>query len=125
MKQIIKQSLKKVLSDRYLLVLLIILIVLALIASIVIGFSIHSSERQLVSHYSAFGETQFYMDQWSYLLVFVGFELIVAILHIAMAIKLFIIKGHTIAVMFAWFGIGIVILGWVTTSAILNLRALL
>jgi hypothetical protein len=52
--------------------------------------------------------------------VFVAFEIIVAVLHTIIAIKLLIVKGHSLAIMFAWFGIGTILLGWVTTLAVLN-----
>ena len=125
MKNIIIKSLKELIADRYLLVLLLGLLLFTLIFAVTIGLSIHTSERQLISHYSAFGITHFYFDQWFYLLSFVLFGVIVAVLNVIISIKLMIVKGHSMAVMFAWFGIGIIALGWVASLAILNLRALL
>ena len=110
MKKIISESLKKLIDDRYLLFLVTFLIVLAVGIAIIIGLSISSSERQLVSHYSAFGIRNFYTDQWFYLIVFVAFELIVAVLHSVISIKLLITKGHSLAVSFAWFGIFIILM---------------
>jgi len=120
MKIIIKESLKQLITDRYLLILLLAMLLLAFILATIIGLSIHPSELQLVSHYSTFGVTHFYRDQWFYLFVFVAFEIIVAVLHTIIAIKLLIVKGHSLAIMFAWFGIGTILLGWVTTLAVLN-----
>ena len=120
MKEIITKSLKKLISDRYLLVLISAMLLITLILSVIIGFSIHPSELQLVSHYSAFGVTHLYRDQWFYLYVFVVFGLIVSLLHSVIAIKMLVVKDHSIAVMFAWLGIGIIFLGWITAMAILN-----
>ncbi len=120
MKKTIKESLKQFVADRYLLVLVSVLVLLALSFAITIGLSVHPSELQLVSHYSAFGVTHFYFDQWFYLLVFVVFGVIVAVLHSIIAIKLLTVKGSSFAAMFAWFGIGIILLGWVTALAVLN-----
>jgi len=125
MKTTIINSLKELIADRYLLALLSALILLALSFTVTIGLSIHPSERQLISHYSAFGITHFYFDQWFYLLSFVFFGIVAATLHVIIAIKLLIVKGHSIAIMFAWFGISIILLGWITASTILNLRTLL
>jgi hypothetical protein len=125
MKKIIKESFKQLVADRYLLMLISLMILMAIIASITLGLSIHSSEKQLVSHYSAFGITHFYFDQWYYSLVFIAFELIVAILHTIISVKLLITKGHPMAIMFAWFGIGIVLVGYVTAATILGLQTLL
>jgi len=125
MKTIIKESLKRLVSDRYLLLLVSFLMLLAIIFSVYIGLLIQPSERQLVSHYSAFGITHFYFDQWFYALTFVAFVLIVAILHSIISVKLLIIKGHSMAIMFAWFGIGIVLMGFITALTVLDLRSLL
>ena len=121
MKTIIKHSLKQLISDRYLFILLIVLMLLSLIMAFSIGFSIKPSELQLVSHYSAFGITHFYSDQWFYLLLFPAFGIIVALMHIVISIKLLIIKGRPLAIMFAWFSIGVILFAWTTASAVLNI----
>jgi len=120
MKEIILKSLKELLADRYLLVLLSTMVLLSLILAIILGVSIHPSELQLVSHYSAFGITHLYRNQWFYLLVFVFFEIIVAIAHSAISIKILVAKGRPLAVAFAWLGILIIFLGWRTAMAVLN-----
>ena len=124
MKTIILKSLKQLIADRYLLVLLSFLILLALSFSIIIGLSIHPSYTRQVSHYSAFGITHFYFDQWFYLLSFVLFGIVTAVLHVIISIKLLVVKSRSFAIMFAWFGIGIILLGWVTALTLLNLRTL-
>ena len=86
-----------------------------------IGFSIKPSELQLVSHYSAFGITHFYSDQWFYLLLFPAFGIIFALINIVVSVKLLIVKGHPLAIMFAWFSISIILLAWITASSVLNI----
>jgi hypothetical protein len=120
MKNTIKEPLSKLIEDRYLLVLSIILTLLAISLAIYIGFVVRPSELQLVSHCSAFGIRHLYTDQWFYLLVFGFFGMIVAIAHIALATKLLIIKGHSLAVFFVWLGIAIVILAWITAQTVIN-----
>ncbi len=125
MKTIVKSAFKKLIADRYLLVLVSLLVLLSLGFALAIGLSIQPSERQLISHYSAFGITHFYFDQWFYLFVFVAFGLVVTVLHTIISVKLLIIKGRSLAIMFAWFGIGILTAGYITASTILGLRTLL
>lgn len=120
MKPIIKDSLKQLVADRYLLVLTSFLLLLALSFVTYIILSVHPSELQLVSHYSAFGITHLYRDQWYYLLSFALFGLVIAVLHIAIAIKLLIIKGPSLAVMFTWLGIAIILFGWIMSAAVIN-----
>jgi hypothetical protein len=120
MKKVIQQSLQLLITDRYLLVLCGSLLLLAALFATFVGFSVHPSEIQLVSHYSAFGVTHLYRDQWYYLLTFGAFGLFAAMIHVILAIKLFMVKGHSIAIMFTWLGIAVVLLAWVTTSAVIN-----
>jgi hypothetical protein len=122
MKTIIKESFKKLVADRYLLALLTVLILLALVFCIITGLSIHTSERQLISRYTAFGITHFYFDQWFYAFTFVAFELVAAVLHGIISIKLLNEKGRSFAILFAWLGIAVVVIGFVVSSTILGLR---
>lgn len=123
MKNFIKEPVKQLIANRYLLVLLIILIVLTLGFSITIGLSIRPSELQLISHYSAFGPTHLYRDQWFYLFTFVIFGLTVSSLHTIIAVKIMAIKGNALAVMYVWLGMGVILLGWITAVALLNVWA--
>lgn len=121
MKKIIKDSLKLLVADRYLLILSGVIALLAISFAIYIGVSVHPSELQLVSHCSAFGITHLYRDQWYYLLSFGAFGLFAAVIHIALAVKLLTIKGHSLAILFAWLGFAIIILAWVTAYAVINI----
>jgi len=125
MKEKIFKAIKQLVSDKYLFALVILMILQTIVFAIVVGLSIHYNDRQLVSHYSAFGGTNFYFGQWFYLFVFVAFGLVVAFLHSIITVKLLTIKGHSLAVVYAWFGIGIILLGWIMASRILDLQALL
>ena len=121
MKNTIKSSLKSLIADRYLLVLSGVLAVLAISFAIYIGLNVHPSELQLVSHCSAFGVTHLYRDQWYYLLSFGVFGLFAAVIHIILAVKLMTIKGHSLAILFAWLGIATIILAWMTAYAVINI----
>jgi len=116
----IKQSFKELITNRYLTVLSIVTVVLMLAYVTYILLTVHPSELQLVTHYTAYGVTHLYRDQWFYLLSFGIFGFLVAALHISLAIKLYITKGHPLAIMFAWLGIGIIVFAWVTSYAIIN-----
>jgi hypothetical protein len=121
MKKIIKDSLKQFASSRYLLVLAVLIILLVIIFSVIISLLIQPAETQLVSHYSAFGITNFYKDQWFYRYVFIIFEVVVGLLHIIISIKLLQTKGRPLAILFLWIGIGIVIAGFITALRIFGL----
>ena len=114
------QSIKELVTNRYLTTLSIILVLLSAAFIVYVLLTVRPSDLQLVTHYTAFGVTHLYRDQWFYLLSFVGFAVLVAFMHVAIAIKLYITKGHPLAVMFAWFGIGIIVFAWVTAISIIN-----
>lgn len=125
MKEIIKDSFKKLMADRYLLTLVITMFVFALSCAIIIGFNVHPRDLRLPSHYSAYGITHFYFDQWFYLLVFIFFGFIAAVLHSAIAVKLLIVKGHSLAVMYAWAGLAIILLGLRIALMVLSVQKIL
>jgi hypothetical protein len=116
----IKTSLKELITNRYLTVLAVITLLLTVLFVAYIILAVRPSELQLVTHYTAYGVTHLYRNQWWYLLGFAAFAIIVAIFHISLAIKLYITKGHPLAIMFAWLGIGILIFAWVTSFSIIN-----
>ena len=116
----IKQSFKELITNRYLTVLTVVTLVLSLGFMTYILLMVRPSELQLVTHYTAYGVTHLYRDQWYYLYVFGGFALLVAFFHVAIAIKIYITKGHPLAIMFAWMGIGIIIFAWITAFSIIN-----
>jgi hypothetical protein len=114
------QSLKELVTNRYLTTLSLVLVLLSVGFIIYIALTVRPSDLQLVTHYTAFGVTHLYRDQWFYLLSFVGFAVLVAFLHVAVSIKIYITKGHPLAIMFAWFGIGIIVFAWITAISIIN-----
>lgn len=120
MKNTITHSLKELFTNRYLATLSIVLAVLAIAFVVYIAVAVRPSELQLVTHYTAYGMTHLYRDQWFYLLTFAVFALLVAFLHIALAIKVYVTKGHPLAIMVAWLGIGVIVFAWVTSIAIIN-----
>ena len=120
MKTIIKESLQRLVADRSILILLSSMILLALIFTVIVGVSIQPSELQLISHYSSFGTKRIYTDQWFYLIVFALFELAVATLHSIITTKLLLVKGRSIAMMYAWIGVGVIILGFATALRVIT-----
>ena len=114
------QSIKQLLTNRYLTILSGVTIFLALSLTIFILVRVHPSDLQLVTHYTAFGVTHLYRDQWFYLLNFIGFAVIVAFVNIAITIRIYLLKGHPLAVLFAWFGIGLLVFTWIVALSIIN-----
>ena len=114
---------KELITNRYLTTLSIIIVLLAAAFVLYILLTVRPSELQQVTHYTAFGVTHLYRDQWFYLLGFAGFAILTAFFHITIAIKIYVTKGHPLAIMFAWLGIGILIFAWLTSLWLINILA--
>lgn len=97
----------------------------AIVCAIIISFSIEPRDLKLPSRYSAFGITHFYFSQWFYLLVFILFGFVTFILHSAIAIKLLVTKGRSLAITYAWAGLGIIFFGLITALSVIDVQRLL
>jgi hypothetical protein len=120
LKNSLIHSFKELITNRYLTVLSGIVVLLAVAFVIYIFIAVRPSELQLVTHYTAYGVTHLYRDQWFYLWSFAGFAVLVAIFHVALSIKLYITKGHPLAIALAWIGVGIILFAWITALSIIN-----
>jgi len=120
MQHTITTAFKELITNRYLTVLSSILVLLAVAFVVYIIIAVRPSELQLVTHYTAFGVTHLYRDQWFYLFTFGIFALMVAFFHIALAVKIYLTKGHPLAIMVAWLGIGIIVFTWITALSLIN-----
>jgi hypothetical protein len=120
-KDTIKSSFKELITNRYLTVLSIATLLLAIALVIYIALSVHPRDIQQVTHGTVYGVTHLYVDQWYYLLSFAAFGVITAIIHIALAIKLYISKGHPLALFFGWMAIGIILFAWLVAFRLVNI----
>ena len=120
-RELIKQAVKQVLSDRPFLLLSILIIIIAFIYCITVALNIHPSDVTVYSRYTAFGEAHFYKNHWQYLLNFVAFAPIVALAHIALMIKLHSIERRQTALLVGWLGVITLIIAFVYTMAVIGL----
>jgi amino acid transporter len=124
MKSSITQLFKQVSSDRQFMTVLVILGLVGVLFSIYVAISLRPSDLQVVTHYTAFGSTNFYRDKWYYLIGFVIFGIVSACLHAALACKIYRYKGRELAIPFAWLGVIVIILATATMYQVLKVAAL-
>lgn len=124
MKTQLLESFKQVVADRMVLALFAGLIGLALLLVAYVAVAIEPSDVQIVTHYTAFGPTNFYRDRWFYLLSFAGFSLLLAALHSVIGLKLYREKGRDFTVAFLWLSIGLLLIGFVIAHSILSVASL-
>ncbi len=115
---------KQVLADRGLTVMVGSVILLSLAYCIYIGVSLHPSSLQVAVHYTAFGETFYYRDQWYYLLSFIAFGLLFAVIHSSLIVKLFLMEKRQLALIIGWFSLAILVIAVLITRAVLGIAFL-
>lgn len=98
-------SVKEIVNDRYITVILVAFLVLCSLSIIFLVLQIRPSELQVVVHYTGYGPTNFYRDKWYYLHSFVAFIIIMAVVHCIVSYKLLSKKGRDFAAAFIWFSI--------------------
>lgn len=104
---------------------LLALFVLACVAyCIYVAVSLRPSDLQVAVHYTAFGATSFYREKWYYLLSFVMFGLILAIVHSIIIVKLYVQERRQIAIMFVWLSFLILLIAWIIAHSILKVAFL-
>ena len=124
MKTLFIEPFKQLTKERRLIIALAILLVSALGLMIYVGMNIHQNELKIVTHYTAFGSTNFYRDKWYYLITFVMFGLVVALIHSLIALRLLVAKGVELALSFVWASVLILFIAGAIMYQVLRIAAL-
>lgn len=125
MKELFIEPAKQLIKERRIIIALTLLLVLTLGFTLYVAFNIHPSDLKIVTHYSAFGSTNFYRDAWFYLLGFVVFGILVFISHTLIALRLLAAKGSEIALFFVWVSIAVLFIAMAITYQVLKVAALI
>jgi hypothetical protein len=120
-KSQLRQYTKRLLEDRSLLWLIVGIVIVGIICCVVVVANIHASDVTVYSRYTAFGEAHFYKSHWQYSLLFIVFNLIVMIGHIALMGKLQIIERRQTALLLGWMAIVILLTATVYAVSVLQL----
>jgi hypothetical protein len=123
MKDNLITALKLVLTDRFMTVTLSAFLLSCIAYCIYVGVSLHPNDLQIAVHYTAFGNTNFYREKWYYLLSFIIFGISLAVIHAALAIKLYVQERRQIAILFLWLSLLLVVIAWFMTWSILKVAS--
>lgn len=77
-------------------------------AVIYVSVTIEASELRIITHYTAYGITHFYRDQWTYLISFIAFIILAVIFGIGVCIKLLAHDREPLALLYGWVNIAII-----------------
>ena len=123
MKQTIETLVKRIVADRPFMALLVFFLIACFAYCFYVSLSIHPSDLQLAVHYTAFGETGYYREKWYYLLSFIFFGLVMAVVHTMIAAKLYQEDRRQFAVGFMWLSLIFLVIAWILTWSILKIAA--
>lgn len=120
MRDTITSSIRHIAKERSLLVVFGVLVLLCVVAAVYFGVRVQPSYNQVYTHYTSYGVVNLYASSWWYAISFSLFFVVVAILHVAIGIKIYTLKGKQLAAGFGWFSVGLVLFAMVTLTYIVN-----
>lgn len=115
---------KPILADRLMAILIILFILVCLAYCIYVGSSLRPSDLQVAVHYSAYGETSFYRDKWYYLITFIVFGLLQAVMHTILIGKIYLQGRRQLALLFVWLSLLLIVITWFIAWAVLGVAFL-
>ncbi len=124
MKTTIITTIKTIATDRLMTFLLILFVLTCIAYCICVGIALHPSDLQVAMHYTSYGETNFYRDKWYYLLAFVVFGLIVAVIHTALTAKIYMQGRRPIALLFLGLSFLLIFIAAVMARSVLKIAFL-
>lgn len=118
MNYISKDTVTQFFSYRPLLIASGVMVLVMIGMLIYVATTLHPSEIKIVTHYSAFGVTHFYRDQWVYLVSFAAYAVIAAITTVLLSLKLVSQARRQLAIGFTWAGTALIVIAWLTYARI-------
>ena len=122
--KVIINTIKPILTDRLMTFLVLVFIIACLAYCVYVGISLRPSDLQVAVHYTAFGETSFYRDKWYYLITFIVFGLLLAIMHTILIAKMYLQGRRQMALLFTGLSLLLVVITWFMTWSILKVAFL-
>ena len=123
-KHIIRDTIKAILADRGYLGLIIGILVAMIVYVLFVVTSIEARDIQVVTQYSAFGESHFYKSRWFYLYSFALLGLLVAAINIAIMGKLLRYEQRSMGVAIGWLTLVFFVVAIATAHSVLQLAFL-
>ncbi|HJP81166.1 MAG TPA: hypothetical protein VJ841_02120 [Candidatus Saccharimonadales bacterium] len=124
MKTDVINTIKTILSDRLMTILLIVLFLLGIAYTLFVVSSLHPNDLQVAVHYSSYGDTTFYRDKWYYLITFAVFGVGVVILHTILAAKIYMQGRREMALLFVLLSYLLIVVAWFIARSILRVAFL-
>ena len=120
----VSQTIHQLDRDRLMTGLIIAFGVLTVLFCVYVGVSLHGSDVQIATRYTAFGDTNYYRSHWYYLICFAVFGLLNLAINVAVAVKLFVADQTALARSWVLFAAGILLIGVLIVHSVLGIAYL-
>ena len=117
-------AIQAILKDRVALAGLVALLLARLAAAIILASRIQPSELQVSVQYTSFGGENIYRSQWFYIAAFAAFGVMMALLHSAIFVKIYSLKGRDIALLFGAASVAVLVIAVPLLYRILGVASL-
>lgn len=121
---ILKDTIKQITADRGYLGLYIGIIAALIVFIIYLTISIEARDIQVVTQYSAFGESHFYKARWYYLYSFIGLAVLTVIINGALMGKLLRYERRDIGLALGWLTVVFLVVAILIAHAVVQLAFL-
>ena len=119
-----RETFKQATHSRLMMLIWAIIIFQVLFLVTYVSFNIHPSQLQLPVRFRAFSETQYYREQWFYVLNFVAFAVIFLATNFTVALKLLKLKGRHLTIAFQWLNVAILAIATVLILAVVRVAGI-
>lgn len=102
-----RDSFKQATHSRMMMLIWSIIVAQMILLIVIISINIHPSQLQLPFRFSEFSSTQYFREQWFYILNFLFFAIVFLVVNFVVAIKILEIKGRHLTLAFQWLNVAI------------------
>ena len=124
MKQRTQSLLHSIIGDGWLTGLTIVNILVMIIVIVAIAVMIEPRETQVITQYSAFGITGFYLGYWYNLWSYVAFEIILVVGNGLLSAKLAQLNRRDLSLALLWLTIGLSVVALLIARSIIKVATL-
>ena len=124
MKQRTQSLLHSIIGDGWLTGLTIVNILVMIIVIVAIAVMIEPRETQVITQYSAFGITGFYLGYWYNLWSYVAFEIILVVGNGLLSAKLAQLNRRDLSLALLWLTIGLSVVALLIARSIIKIATL-
>lgn len=119
-----KNTFKEAIKSRVIISLWVLLLIQTVFLIIFTLANIHVSQLQIPVRFSAFSSTQYFRDQWFYIINFAVISLVYLVLNIAISVKLLNVKGRHLAIAFLWLSVAVLAISTLLILAVLRVAGI-